>query len=214
MRVSPSMVGALMLGAGAMYLFDADRGPRRRALLRDRGSHVLRRAGEAAGKKARHLRNRARGVVAEARVRSGHGEPVGDEVLVERVRAALGRVVGDASAIEVTASDGQVRLSGSVSGSQLDTLLRTVERVPGVEEVYDELETGESWNGLPRSNGWARNLASEGRRSGMAPALRLLAGVAGGVATMKGLRRRGPLGTMLGMFGATMLRKAMTGGRA
>ena len=174
MRVSPSMVGALMLGAGAMYLFDADRGPRRRALLRDRGSHVLRRAGEAAGKKARHLRNRARGVVA--------GYPV--------------------------------RLSGSVSGSQLDTLLRTVERVPGVEEVYDELETGESWNGLPRSNGWARNLASEGRRSGMAPALRLLAGVAGGVATMKGLRRRGPLGTMLGMFGATMLRKAMTGGRA
>lgn len=214
MRVSKNMVGALMLGAGAMYLFDADRGARRRALLRDRGRRVLRRAGEEAGKKARHLRNRARGVVAEARMRSGHGDPVSDEVLIERVRAAAGRVVADASAIDVTVSDGQVRLSGTLPARESEALLHAVERVSGVEEVYDEIETGEGWNGTPQSNGWSRNLAGEGHRSGLSPALRLLAGVAGGVATMKALRRRGPVGTMLGMFGATMLRRAVTGGRA
>ena len=61
------VLGALM-GAGVMYLFDPDRGRRRRARLRDRllhGAHEAEDFGEAAASTARHMRNRARGMLAE-----------------------------------------------------------------------------------------------------------------------------------------------------
>ena len=165
MQVSRNLVAALMLGAGAMYLFDANRGARRRALLRDRGRHALRRVGEEAGKKARHLRNRARGVAAEARNRASHGDPVSDDLLAERVRAVLGRVVSDASAVAVTVSEGRVRLTGTIELNELNPLLHAVERVAGVEEVHDALTV--------------RQLILPERRSYRSPGRRLLTGVAG-----------------------------------
>jgi len=62
--------GTLMCGVAAgavlMYFFDPDRGRTRRALLRDKVVGLSNDLGDAAGKAARDLRNRAQGVVAEA----------------------------------------------------------------------------------------------------------------------------------------------------
>jgi hypothetical protein len=64
-----SFLAGAAIGAGLMFLLDPDRGRRRRALARDRILSAGRHAGEDVGAKARHLRNRARGLVAGARSR-------------------------------------------------------------------------------------------------------------------------------------------------
>jgi hypothetical protein len=60
-------IAALGIGALAMYYFDPVSGNRRRALLRDKLTHVRHRASDYAEGTAKDLRNRAHGVVAEAR---------------------------------------------------------------------------------------------------------------------------------------------------
>ncbi len=61
------LLGGIGLGALLMYLFDPDRGRGRRARLGDQLTSKVNRLGEAAESKARDLRNRAQGVLHEAR---------------------------------------------------------------------------------------------------------------------------------------------------
>lgn len=71
MRRDPvlSFLAGAAIGAGLMFLLDPERGTRRRTLARDRILSAGRQAGGDLGAKARHLRNRARGLVAGARSR-------------------------------------------------------------------------------------------------------------------------------------------------
>ena len=89
------------LGAAMMFLLDPNRGRRRRALMRDklvRSAHVTTDTLQGV---SRDLGNRMTGAVASWR---GHGEePVDDQVLVERVRAQMGRVVSNPGRVEVHA---------------------------------------------------------------------------------------------------------------
>lgn len=61
------ILGALGIGALAMYLFDPENGRRRRALMRDKAMHYNKEAREYADATYKDLRNRAQGVVAETR---------------------------------------------------------------------------------------------------------------------------------------------------
>ena len=61
------ILGALGIGALAMYFFDPENGRRRRALLRDKAVHYNKEAREYADATYKDLRNRAQGVVAETR---------------------------------------------------------------------------------------------------------------------------------------------------
>ncbi len=61
------LLGGIGLGALLMYLFDPDRGRGRRAMLSDQLTSKVNRLSDAAEAKARHLRNRAQGVIHEAR---------------------------------------------------------------------------------------------------------------------------------------------------
>ena len=63
----------LCVGAALMYFFDPQGGRRRRAVTRDKGLSWARDAEEYAEKKARHLRNEARGLAHEARSLVGAG---------------------------------------------------------------------------------------------------------------------------------------------
>jgi hypothetical protein len=60
-------IAALGIGALAMYYFDPVSGNRRRALLRDKLAHARHEADHYARGTVKHVRNRAHGVVAEAR---------------------------------------------------------------------------------------------------------------------------------------------------
>src|SRR5919205_3479420 len=100
------LLAGMGLGATLMFFLDPARGRRRRGLVRDQVVRGLNVAEGSLGSTARDLRNRAGGLVAEARSR-GRGRAVSDDVLVERVRAKLGRVASHPRAISVAARGGR-----------------------------------------------------------------------------------------------------------
>jgi hypothetical protein len=61
------VLGAFGIGALVMYFFDPVLGNRRRALLRDQLTHARHEIGDYAEGTSKDLRNRAYGLVAEAR---------------------------------------------------------------------------------------------------------------------------------------------------
>ena len=132
------LIGGLLVGAAVMYLFDPDRGARRRALVRDQAAHARHKLGDGLGATARDLSNRAKGTASELRSRFRQ-EAVDDTILHERVRSTIGHAVSHPGAIEVSVSDGRVTLQGSVLERDLDDLLRAVRRVAGVSDVVNEL---------------------------------------------------------------------------
>lgn len=167
MNKKAALVGGLGLGAALMYLFDPDRGRRRRALIRDKAEGAANKAGDYAGKMSRDLRNRAYGLVAETKSMFQH-EEVTDEALIDRVRAALGHHSVHVGAIDVSAVSGAIILNGRVSAKEVPDLLRAVRSVRGVKRVENQLvmlpEEGSipSWQSTPESFGSQPETATAG----------------------------------------------------
>jgi hypothetical protein len=134
-----AVLTALGIGAGLMYLLDPERGRRRRALIRDQIAHGTTFSGRAL-RAARHdVTNRATGMAARVRGTLSRGA-VDDAILVERVRAQLGRWVSHPRAIDVESREGVVTLRGPILQSEVPTLLSAVGRVRGVRDVVSALE--------------------------------------------------------------------------
>jgi hypothetical protein len=142
------LIAGLMLGAGLMYMFDPKGGNRRRALVRDKARHYGRLTSQKLRRQAQHGMDRARGAVAEARATLRH-EPVADEQLRERVRAALGRVVSHPHSIRVDVRDCIVSLHGPILASEVDDLIERVWEVRGVADVLDNLEVYDQPGNIP-----------------------------------------------------------------
>jgi hypothetical protein len=138
-RMTIALTGAA-LGAGAMYLFDPSRGRRRRARLGEAASHISHRAQAIAGTTARDMRHRLVGAAARTLDRVIEEEQPADDVLVERVRARLGRLVSHPGAIDVVASAGAVTLMGPVFEAEVEQLIEGVAAVAGVTAVENKLE--------------------------------------------------------------------------
>jgi osmotically-inducible protein OsmY len=134
------LLGCLGLGAGLMYLFDSRLGGQRRALISDKIGSYWRSTGDFLGKTARDAGNRTRGLLAEASAPFRHAETPDNAVLEARVRARLGRMGSEASAIDVSAEQGRVTLHGSIPESATEDLLSAVESVAGVTEVVNRLK--------------------------------------------------------------------------
>ena len=62
-----TVLGGIGIGAAMMYLFDPRGGRRRRALIRDKAVALSNDAREAIDKKSRDLKNRAQGLMHEAK---------------------------------------------------------------------------------------------------------------------------------------------------
>jgi osmotically-inducible protein OsmY len=144
--------GGALIGAGLMYLLDPERGRRRRGMIRDKTLHALGAGQDAIATTSRDLRNRARGLAAEARKRFSAQEAP-DEVLAERVRARIGRVVSHPRSIEVTVRGGTVTLAGPVLAHEIDDLLSSVSAVRGVRSVESRLETHKQAGDVPGLQG-------------------------------------------------------------
>ena len=130
------LVGA-GLGAGLMYLMDPRQGRRRRAVARDKLGRAVRRERRFLDKGSRDLRQRVSGALERASHRS---VPASDEVLLGRVRAALGRVARHPGAVEVLTEEGRVLLRGQVPVGDRGPILRRVARVPGVSSIDNQLD--------------------------------------------------------------------------
>ncbi|MFL5548079.1 MAG: SRPBCC family protein [Gemmatimonadales bacterium] len=209
MRGQGKLLTGVIMGAGAMYLLDPDRGPRRRSLLRDQGIHVGHKLGDGLAATARDTRNRTLGVTAQVRRRLSRQQP-DDEVLHDRVRSSLGRLVSHPGAITVTAFEGGVTLGGHVLEHELDRLLKAVGRVPGVREVQNELEIHRSAEGVSSLQGSEMESESgaEGARGNWPPATRLAIGALGSLAALQGSRTRGFQGQVLSLVGVGLVARA------
>jgi uncharacterized membrane protein len=167
-------------GIAAMYFLDPDRGPARRAKVRDQLIHAQHEVEDGVDTLSRDLRNRATGIGAGARYRVAGRRGVDDAVLVERVRAKLGLVTAHPKAIDVSASDRRIRLGGDVLAEEHRGVVRAVARIPGVKSIDDQLRMHASADGVAALQGPPRS----DRRSALlqenwSPTTRLAGGVAG-----------------------------------
>jgi uncharacterized membrane protein len=210
--MNPLFLGGA-LGALALYFLDPHEGRRRRARTRDRMIHAGKRLNEAGMVSARDTVHRARGVLAHARKLFEH-EEVTDAVLVERVRAELGRVVSHPHAVEAAADHGYVTLSGPILAEEVRPLLRCVRGVPGVRAVSDRLtvyEDAEAQHVSALQGGHPRHGARfELLQENWSPAARLAAGAAGAGLVAWSLRARPGMCALLGATGSALLARAAT----
>jgi len=208
-------ISGIGVGAGFMYLFDPYAGNRRRALLRDKMISLASHLDDALSVMVRDFSNRTYGIVAEAM--SGTralwaGEEVPDEVLVERIRSKIGRVVSHPGSIAVTAHQGRVTLSGPILAREVDDLISAVSSVRGVTSVENRLEVHEQPEDVPGLQGGP---ARPGQPLDIlqvywAPTTRLLVGAAGGALVSYGVGRRDIPGVVLGIAGSGLLARAIT----
>jgi hypothetical protein len=201
-------VSGFALGALTMYLLDPRQGKRRRARFRDQLVHLRNLSGDAAETTRRDVLNRSRGLVAELRARARH-ERVDDDILVERVRAKVGRAVSHAHALEMHAHDGVVTVSGPILKHEVPLLLARVRLVRGVRGIDNQLDVREQPGRVPglQGEGRTRNLISQE----WSPSMRALTILVGGGLLTHGLARRSLFGLVEGMAGLGVLLRGVTG---
>jgi hypothetical protein len=184
-----AVLAGIGLGAALAYIFDPDRGGRRRALVRDKAIRGARLTRDGLDATMCDVTNRARGIAAATRARMSH-EPVDDDTLVERVRSKIGRACSHPRAIDVFASDGDVTLRGPILADEMSGVLAAANAVRGVSTVSCELEPHDSAEGIP-------SLQGEGRIAGpsfdllqrnWAPATQALVGIGAIAAALAGRR--------------------------
>ena len=207
--MNPLFVGGAAIGVALMYFLDPNSGRRRRARTRDKAVHAARVVSEGAKVTARDTVHRAQGAWAEARRLFSH-EAVDDAVLVDRVRAELGRVVSHPHAIEVAANGGHLTLIGPILSYEVRPLLRATRRVAGVRAVSDQLTVYSEPGNLPAlQGGEPRNGERfELLQENWSPAARVVAGGAGAALMLAALRARGGLCALLGVSGGALLARA------
>jgi uncharacterized membrane protein len=203
------LIGAAVGGA-AMYLFDPDRGRRRRALLRDQAVRTVSNVRDTVDAGTRDLANRSVGMTRRLGSVFTRREAT-DEVIVERVRAKMGRYVSHPAAIEVASSGGQVTLSGSVLHHEHEALLRALHDVDGVHGIEDRLKVYKTAEGVSELQGGRRRRGEpfELMQDNWAPGARIVAGTAGATLAMYALRGGLP-GLALGTAGALLLLRSTT----
>ncbi len=143
------VVAAAGVGAGLAWFLDPTNGRRRRAQFRDKCVRAWHETQAAAERRLRDAGHRARGRALALRSALRH-EVVEADVLAERVRARLGRLVRHPHLIAVTVRDGEIILEGAVLDGEVDALLAGVVEVRGVRgTVRDRLRRYRTERELP-----------------------------------------------------------------
>jgi uncharacterized membrane protein len=204
-------LGGIGLGSAVMALLDPVAGGRRRARMRYGITHAMNDTGDVIGKTARDLGHRTTGFASQA-FSGFKTEDAADDVLAERVRSRLRRVVSHPHAIEVYADQGRVTLAGEILSHELEKLLKHVAKVRGVRSVNNRLESHMRTDNMP-------NLQDGRGRAGTrfdlmhddwSPARRLLTTLGGGALLAYGIRRRDLAGAALSAMGAGLCARGAT----
>jgi hypothetical protein len=201
------LLTAAALGAAAMYVFDPDKGRRRRAIGRDKVRSYVGRARSFATSAARDANHRLQGVRARMR-RRFVGEPATDDLmLIERARAAMGRVVSHPHAVQVGAKAGRLLLSGPILESEVPFLMAALHLVPGVKEIEDHLVAHATAESIPAlQDGGVR----QANKELWTPTARAAAIVGGSVLALSGVRSRSLAGLALAAIGLALSARGAT----
>jgi hypothetical protein len=171
-----SLIAGVSAGAALMFVFDPARGAARRARLSDQFAHFIRRAGQSAQAAALDIANRGRGAIHGVLDRRHHGAVL-DDVLVARIRSAIGRLVTHPGSVHVMIDNDAVRLDGPVLRGEMEPVLAAVSRLTAGKPIQNGLVVREPGHvpglqgaGTPPRHGVGHKLRS--------PGVRLLLGVA------------------------------------
>jgi hypothetical protein len=203
------------LGAAAMYLLDPNRGRRRRARLAEAASHLSHRTQAVAVMTARDVRHRVSGLAARTLDQLVEEGTPSDKVLVERVRARLGRLVSHPGAIDVVASGGTVTLKGPVFEAEVDQLIKGVAAVAGVATVENSLEPHRDAAHVSALQGPGPRTVPSPPAAWLrwTPTTRLIAGVTGLALLAVSSPRRLIRGAATGIAGLELMQQALSGMR-
>jgi hypothetical protein len=203
---------AVAAGAAAAYFLDRQLGRQRRHMLRNKLARAIRASRDFAEIAARDIRNRAQGGRARVLEIAHKGVEVSDHVLVQRVRAKLGRYVSHPKSIAVSSRRGSIDLSGDVLASEYDTLMKAVGAVRGVKTVEDRLAVHPSSEGTPSLQGGLPPAGEPGelRQRIWTPAVRLASGTVGAILIVYAAARRKPLRLAAALAGAAILVRAIS----
>lgn len=205
-----NLITGIGIGAGLMYVLDPRSGRRRRALARDRAVSLVHRSEDAMDTTSRNLKDRTKGLLAEMKSVMSEGE-ISDQVLVDRIRSRIGRVVSHPHAIQVSAQAGRVTLSGPILENELKNVVSSVESVRGVKEVENRLEPHREADISSLQGGVARAGETwEVMQANWSSSLRAVMGAGGAALAIYGMRRRGPVGVLSAGTGALTLARAAT----
>ena len=161
MNRNVSLLTGLGVGLALMYAIDPSQGRRRRALMRDKLTRLVRQTGEGVDATMRDMSNRISGGINEV-YQSMQPDEASDAQLAERVRAAMGRVVSHPHAIDVTAENGRICLSGPILAHEVQPLLRAASGVRGAAGIDNRLDVHEHAGNIPALQGGSES----GRDSG------------------------------------------------
>jgi hypothetical protein len=140
---SSMALGALFmgLGAGLMYVLDPTRGRTRRTRMTDKAASLYNSSAEAVSRTGEHLMSQAAALGASSSTKSNwEQDEVPDDKIVARIKSKMGRYVSHPSAVNVTARNGHVTLSGPILADETRALIDCVNGVPGVRSVESRLD--------------------------------------------------------------------------
>ncbi len=138
-----SVLTSAGIAAAFVYFYDPVSGKRRRTLMRERANRTVHDAQHFLDVASRDLQNRSFGIMEELRSRLA-GQKVDDDKLVRRVAARLGHHMMRAKDVGITAEDGVVTLEGPILSSEIDAVIRAIQRIPGVRELRNQLTIHEA----------------------------------------------------------------------
>src|SRR5207302_10606108 len=128
-----------------------------------------------------------------------------DQVLIQRVRSRLGRLVSHPHAIEVTAENGKIVLKGLVLEDEISRVLSALRAVPGVTGLENKLEAHDSPEHISSLQGGVRRESrSEFTQQNWTPALRVAAGALGGALISSGIHKNSSVAAAGGIMGAAL----------
>lgn len=146
------LTGALF-GATAAYVFDSERGRRRRATLIDKVGKYVRDSLDAVEGQAENLINRSKGLILQVD-KMLHTEPrPSDDLLTKRLRSKMGRYVTHSRSIEISVDGGEVNLRGPILTREVDDFVSMVKRENGVTRVFNDLDVYPSSDHIPGLQG-------------------------------------------------------------
>jgi len=211
MNKAMALASGIGIGAGLMYFYDPDRGHRRRVLVKDKAVSAVKDVDDAINKTSRDLKNRARGVAAEA-FSVFSLEEVPDEILEARVASRIGRLVSHPHAIEISVANGEVTLQGAVLSGEAPRLIRGVSAMRGVTHVHNRLEAHTSAEDIPVLHGGYRRSGQrlDVLQAKWSPATRLVMGAAGLALTLYGMKHRNLLGLGASAVGAGLMARGLS----
>jgi uncharacterized membrane protein len=196
------LLGGLAAGAAALYFLDPDQGQKRRTAFATKAKRMGKSVAEEASKSGRDAWHQVAGNARKIWNRVSWEQP-DDDILVERIRARLGRIVSHPPDVHVASDHGTITLWGRAPNREIYAMVRTLGSMHGVREIRNHLEIHERPEAAADGNLFQR--ARHTTLHNWSPAKRAAVGTAGAAAAIYGWRRKDNLGVALSVLGSGLI---------